>query len=201
MTGTLTFLREFRPPRTVADRSLDTDSERSVEAAYQKGLADGIAQARAEIDNENAAAIDRMTAAMRETHALRTSILAAVSAEAGTAVAAVVRAMCPQLAASGLAETAKALMVDELQKVPRPLTIKVATESVKGLTEMLAGHLDTDTIIEADESLSPSHVRFEWFQGSASVDVDELATRIAKLADSIGAETPETSKVRHDGND
>lgn len=188
MTGTLTFLKEFRPAPPAITDEREIGKEKQAEEAYRDGFAAGVEQARAEFASEAVAAIDRMTEALRDATRLRDSIARGVNEEAGSAVAAVVRGICPCLAAAGAAEAAKSLVIDELENVPRPVVIKVSGEAIEALTESLGGYLDADTTIEADDGLGPSQIGFEWVQGSASIDVDGLVTRISALADSLGTE-------------
>lgn len=182
MSGSVSFLREFLPPEDL-ERAIASPSATE---AFQAGVTEGRRLERARIDDETKDALDDIKAVLEQGQDMRRAIVDAVQADAGNAVASVVRALCPALAEKGLAETARDLLTDALKAVPRPIEITAAPIVVDALSDALDAEDNPDLLIQAQDDHSSLQVSFNWSGGSAKIDFDAVANDILAHADTLG---------------
>lgn len=189
-------LREFGPVTEAVPAPRPRQVEAMTEEAYARGLADGMARAQAQVEARTAAALEDLTARLAACATERDRAVAGISEEAGKALAAVVRGLCPGLAALGLADRARFLLENELRAAPRPLTVRAAPEIAETLGT--AGSLGADVVVESDEALPPTRLDLAWDEGGATVDTGALVSDILALADTLGPQNDPVEENPHD---
>lgn len=176
------FLREFRYSSGPESTAVALVDETRATEAYERGVADGLAQGRAEAGKEAFAVIRELSAKLDDMAAMRDGMAEGIRAEAGQAVAAVIRRICPALAAQGMGERAALLLETDLKAAPRPITIHAAPEIAEALTDHLAERFGPSVRIESVEGIPDTRIDFAWSEGGASVDTGALSDRILALA-------------------
>jgi flagellar biosynthesis/type III secretory pathway protein FliH len=174
MSSSVSFLREFEPANTDGRATTKNASRR----AFEAGVEEGRAQAKSEFDQGNRAALDSINGALTALATSHDQMRAAVEAEAGRAVAAVVRSLCPLLAERGLADSVQALVHESLSELPRPVLIDVAPESFDALSDALQGDIGSRIELRLNASLLPASVKISAEEGVISVDVEGMVNRI-----------------------
>lgn len=189
-------LREFGPVTGAVPAPRPRQVEAMTEEAYARGLADGMARAQAQVEARTAAALEDLAARLAACATERDRAVAGISEEAGKALAAVVRGLCPGLAALGLADRTRFLLENELRAAPRPLTVRAAPEIAETLGT--AGSLGADVVVESDEALPPTRLDLAWDEGGATVDTGALVSDILALADTLGPQNDPVEENPHD---
>jgi len=189
MSGSISFLREFRPPADLVRGALPP----SVDEAYQAGVIEGRALERTRIDEETSLALSNIKTALEKNLIERQTISCAVQREAAAAVASVVRALCPSLARSGLSDAAQTVLTDALKAVPRPIAVTAPSNVSEIMRDALDGDDDSELEFRDDADPSALRVDFAWSGGSAEVDLQGVVDRILALADTLEA-APSTPK-------
>jgi molecular chaperone GrpE (heat shock protein) len=152
----------------------------------------GREQAQKELDTEARSAMSELIRLLADSHQTREEIRRSIQADAGKAVAAVIRKLCPRLASIGLADAASELMNESLKKVPRPIIIGAAPSTAEALTGLLqTEHVGEIEICERAD-LSSSHLKIDWTDGSAEIDFDKICHQIFVLAGELDIGTPST---------
>lgn len=174
MSTSVSFLREFEPANTDGRATTKNASRR----AFEAGVEEGRAQAKSEFDQGNRAALDAINGALMTLVASHDQMRAAAEGEAGRAVAAVVRALCPLLAERSLADSVQALVHDSLSDLPRPILIDVSPESFDALSEAMHGDIGSRIELRLNASLLPASVKICAEEGDIGVDVQGMVNRI-----------------------
>ncbi len=174
MSGTVSFLREFEAAN-IDGRATTKNATRK---AFEAGVQEGRAQALDEIDQGNRALLQAISGALTTLAASHQQMRAAAEVEAGQAVAAVVRALCPRLAERGLADTVEAFIHENLSTLPRPLVIDVSPESFDALGEALGGDIGARVELRLNADLKAASAQISAEDGVVSVDVHTVVNRI-----------------------
>ena len=176
------FFREFGPVSRTAPPPGQVVA--LTDDAYARGVADGLAQAHAQTAARTASALEDLTARLDDMTAERDRVADETAAEAGAALAAVVRSLCPSLSALGLADRARHLLETELLSGPRPVTIRAAPDVAEALDGMGA-----DLTVESDGDMPGTRLDLSWPEGGATLDIEALSAQIMGLADTLGPDS------------
>lgn len=180
MSAVATFLKEFKPSADGKIASIEAASNNALyDEAYEFGLADGMLRAEAETEAQVARSIEALVERLSDTATLRQEIAGEVTAQAAESLARVIRKICPDLAALGLADRARGMLETELANVAHPITLRAAQDVAEKLSPLIA---DDSVTIETSESLSDLRIEIDWSEGRAVLDTDVLAEKICALA-------------------
>jgi hypothetical protein len=188
----MNFLREFADGISDAPHGLMDPG--LYDEAYERGLADGRAQAEAEIEARTALALAMLCERLSDAQAMREEARVVAAAQAGDALTSVVRSLSPTLAAAGLAERAGHLLEHELYDVPQPVTLRAAPEVAARIADRLSL-----ANISVDATLPETRIEIDWPDGGAILDTGEVARRILALADDLNSPDDSNEEQTHDG--
>ena len=184
-----------------------TFSEEQMAAArresYERGKKEGSAQVLAGIEQQIAAALEKIAAGMESVMQAQVESSEAMKRDAAALTVAVVRKLFPKLDAEHGPSEVVAMLQDVLSNLAREprIIILVAQDTSEGIRTRIEDFLERrgfrgTLVVQGDATLGPGDCRIEWTGGEATRDsgalLAEIEAAVARHAGVAGSRLEET---------